>query len=323
LNQISSCLYNNTEFIAPSTYTYTDKALTFSCITRAFPLFPRESGGDGGDTVDMLDQDASNIETWKRKHKEKLLNTLSMRLAYLTDLLNSIFDRLGLICENFAIYTSLTTEHLIESIFADITKKIGAAIDWISKIWKNIKDMINAVKNYINTQYEKATDGGSKTLGHFKKAIQDALTTLNGYLSDIMKNAGQYIEQVGELLNDLADKLYDIKQIMFTLRSLNAMISEIISATQQTFNQMSEATDNMLENINVVDKLSKGQFDFIAGTQKINKDFIGGAELSYSNNRSLRLDGLISLPKYGGAEVSLPVNKNLGLSKLKLGGLTS
>lgn len=220
LTCISSCIFTN---YSPTIFAYTNKSTIYSNIISCFPVLPEaaKACSKGGSCAGGRRDCVKNCNKWKTDR----LNDLSKRMTFgttcLSDMLVAAFAVLSIISSTYSFRISMLSEHLMESVIADITKRIGAAIDWISKVWKATKEMIDAAVNWLYTI------GESDIPGHFKKAMQDAFTTLQGFITDNIKNVGQFIEQIGEFLNDLADQNWNLKDIAATMCALGAQISEV------------------------------------------------------------------------------------------------
>jgi hypothetical protein len=183
-------------------------------------LFFNTGGGSSGAESNRIGIDNCNM--WKTESVNNLTKRRNYSTSDLMDSISNIFDLLSLACQTYAFKLAMLGEHVLEITIADISKRIGIAIDWISKLWKTIKDMINSNTNMA------LSFGVGGVVTHIKKTFQDALTTIGGFLSDIMKNAGQYIMEVGELLNDLADKMWNLKDIASIVKALSAVVQKVI-----------------------------------------------------------------------------------------------
>ena len=92
------------------------------------------------------------------------------------------------------------------------------------------------------TGREAKTDTNVPTLGHMIKAINEAATVLGDFITTVMDDIGKFIEQTGEFLFDYADKSWDLKEISFATSALGAMIAQIVSLIDWTFNRIDETT---------------------------------------------------------------------------------
>jgi hypothetical protein len=242
LTCVSSCLYKHSLFNAPSTYAYVNKPETYTCVTSCFPQFPMESASSSGGGVPPLSNAAiDNLSKWDGEQKKNVMDELEAGINWLKDILKRAFSNMSLTSASFAVWIAMLAEHLAEVTAANFTKKIGAAIDWISKAWKAAKDMANAAIDWAKTALTTKTDNNvDTTWGHFSKAVQGALTKVGGFITDMMKNAGQYIEQLGEFLYDSADRLYDLKEIAFAALALGAMLKEIMDLIKWTYDRVKQ-----------------------------------------------------------------------------------
>ena len=242
LTCVSSCLFRHSLFNAPSTYMYINKPETYTCVTCCFPQFPMESAPSSGGGVPPPSSAAeNNLAKWNDEQKKNVMDELELGINWLKDILKRAFSNMSLTSASFAVWIAMLAEHLAEVTAANITKKIGAAIDWISKAWKTAKDMANAAIDWAMTALTTKTDNNvDTTKDHFKKAIQGALTKIGGFITDMMKNAGQYIEQLGEFVYDSADRLYDLKEIAFAALALGAMLKEILDLIKWTYNRIKQ-----------------------------------------------------------------------------------
>jgi len=241
LNCVSANLFKSASFTPPSTYAYVNKPQTFAKITNCFPEFPLESGGSGGSASSFSRPDLERLLELKIQQIDDLMDMLNYTGDDIQALIGNLISNFGQTLASFLSRIAMAAEHLSEIIFADITKRIGTAIAWIAKAWKSIKDMFNAASNYVLVAGETTTDSGGGTIGHFKKAIQDAYSTLSGFLTDVLCDAGRYIDDIGNLLNDMADKLIDLKEIAFMFRALSGMITNFTFTISWQYNRSLEA----------------------------------------------------------------------------------
>ena len=238
LNCVSATLFKNVTYTPPNTFAYINKPQTFAKVTNCFPEFPLEAGGLGGGSSSKNRPDLETLLREKVQQINDVLNMMNYTKDDLQSLLNDLIANFGNTLTSFLARIAMAAEHLAEIISADITKHIGAAIAWIAKIWKTARDMTDAITNYALTTGESKTDNGGSTVGHLKKAIQDAMSTLYGFVTDVMKDAGQYMEQVGEFLYDVADQMIDLKDIAFMFHELATMTSHFNFTISWTFNRM-------------------------------------------------------------------------------------
>ena len=289
LTCISSCLYRHTYFTQPSTYTYFNKPETYTCLTSCFPIFPGESSSSGGGGAPADSPAAENLDKWNAEHQKNVLDQLKSGIVWLQDILDRAFSNLAITCGSFAVWIAMLAEHYSEVTIANISKKIGAAIDWIAKAIKAGADILNGYATQAKAYLTGATDTNAghlhptlKQLGH---ATQHAMTSIKGFLTDIMKNAGQYMEQIGDFLKDMADRMWDLKEIAFAAAALAAMIKEIISLIEWTFKRIKEiikAAKKVIENIK--DKYIDQAKNKVK--EKVNIEKINGMIEPTSNNKS-------------------------------------
>lgn len=234
---VSSCIYSR---YSPAVFAYTNKSTLYTCITTCFPTLPEaaKTTSSGGSCAGGRTSCVGNCNKWKADRLTDFAKRYDLSSTCLNDAIIAALAVLAITCSSYSARISILSEHLMEIILADITKKIGSAIDWIAKIYKMFKDMLNSV---INWGY---TAGESDITGHFIKATQDALTTLQGYITDNIKNLGQYIEQIGEFLYDLADRTWNMKDISNTVKSLSAMIAEVYIMLGWTNQRQQQVTTN-------------------------------------------------------------------------------
>lgn len=223
--------------------------VVYTKIDACFPTFS-SSTCSGGDQSKQSRNCSGNCQQWKKEQTCKENDMFNSCNNHLLDYLSDVFGNMSLICASYALGILYIAEHLSEITWADITKRVGAAIDWIAKIWKNIRDLINGGVNWTYTQLESDS---------FIKASQDAMTILQGFITDVVKNAGQYIEQVADLLYDCADKKYDMKEIAFHLRSLKENLTSLYYVIENTFTRQVEAL--------ISDSASKASTAFNFGAQ--------------------------------------------------------
>lgn len=227
LNCVSANLFKTATYAKPSTYTYNNPAQTFAQVTNCFPQFLQESGGSGGmaSLEDLPYQES--LLLMRERQIEDLLNMLQFTIDDIQALLSDLFANFSEVMASFLSRIAMTSEHLAETVAADVSKQIGSSIEWIAKLWKSIKDMLSASTTY-------ATVSGQPK--------QNATVAIGGFITDILKDAGQYIEQIGELLYDQADKLIDLKEIAFMFRTLGAMTSSFSSTIAWQYGRLNEAT---------------------------------------------------------------------------------
>lgn len=210
----------------PPVATYKNINAALVCVKQCFPTFSTSSCS-GSNTNTKSRGCSKNSKNNKDEQKNNMNKCRGKCLKSLTDQILRCFINLGISCSSYATTLSMIAEHLSEITFANLTKRIGAAIDRIAKIWKAIKDSINSIINWSKVAGEAATSSGP-SLTHLVKAAQDALTTLQGFLTDQLKNIGQYIEQIGQFLHDLADRMWDMKETAFCIRSLSSTINDVL-----------------------------------------------------------------------------------------------
>ncbi len=238
LKCVSSTLFKGATYTPPNEYIYVNKPRTFANVTACFPEFPSEAGGLGGGSRANDRPDLEMLMREKVQQIDDFLNMMEYTVSDLQSLMNDLISNFGATLASFLTRIAMAMEHLAEIISADMTKHIGAAIAWIAKIWKSVRDMIDAGTNFAKTSGEAKIDSGASTAGHFVKAIQDAMTTLYGYVTDVLKDTGQYIEQVGEFLYDFADRLIDLKDIAFMFHEMATMTSKFSFAISWSLNRM-------------------------------------------------------------------------------------
>jgi hypothetical protein len=284
---VSACVYKYAVFTPPSTYSYNTPAITYACISACFPVFKTSScSGGGNSSVGRgCSDNVKNNKATQKKNMDGLLNKCNVSLL---DQLSRSFTGLAITTASFALGLCMLAEHLSEITLANITKKIGASIDWIAKIWKSIKDMYNSAINWAYTA------GESDISGHFKKALQDALTTLQGYLTDIMKNIGQYIEQIGEFLYDLADRMWDLKDIAFNYESLAAQMREKFTTINNIIERQTNAVSNCNECKSALDATYDAQYAYTNAMDKAVRDAADVSESGLNNLNIPQVD--ISIP---------------------------
>jgi hypothetical protein len=221
--------------VSSALFTY-NPPVVYAKIDTCFPVFSSSSctGGDQSKNGRGCSGKASENKAKQCCNVSNMYNSCN---NYLLDYLSNLFGNMSIMCASYALGILYIAEHLAEITWADITKKIGASIDWIAKVWKNIKDFINSGINWSYTELESDS---------FVKALQDAMTIIQGFLSDIMKNAGQYIEQIADILYDYADRIYDLKEIAFHLRSLKEELMSIYYVIENTFTRQTEALTSEL-----------------------------------------------------------------------------
>jgi len=274
---------------SPTLYTYKNINTTYTYVTGCFPEFASSecSGGNSSSSGRGCGAATQNCKDKQNKNMDKLNDAC---IKSLTNQLSLCFTNISITCSSYAMYLSMLAEHLSEITYSDITKRIGAAIDWIAKIWKSVKDMMNSIVNWSKTA------GESDPSGHFRKAIQDALTTLQGYLTDIMKNAGQYIEQIGEFLYDMTDRIWDLKDIAFNLRSLASMIQDMYFVVTNIINRQTLSVNNSNIIKTQIGAIYDAQFSFVDGLDVGIRAAADASEHGINNLSKPHVDVFFSLP---------------------------
>lgn len=290
LTCVSSCLYKNTLFTVPSTYTYINKPLTYTCLTSCFPVFPESSSGGGGGAPPP----SNSLAEWKAQQEANVLNELEKALEWLEDILKRAFENLGITCASFAFWIAMLAEHCSEITAANISKRIGAAIDWIAKALKSAADWASSVAARAKAAIASLTDGNTTgpvihlhpTSKQLLAHVQSGMAHVRTVLTDIMKNAGQYIEQAGDFVKDLADRVWDLKEIAFAAASLGSMVSQIVDLIDWTTGRIDETTEAAT---NVISNLNEKYSDQISNKIKeaVNNENFNGLIENTINNKSL------------------------------------
>jgi hypothetical protein len=291
---VSSCVFSYATISGtPPVAIYRNIDSTITCINQCFPIFSTSSCS--GSTTNTKSRGCSKNCNDNKKEQEKNMNKCRDKcIKSLMDQMIRCFDNLSIICSSYAMTLSMIAGHLSEITFANLTKRIGAAIDWISKVWKSIKDSANAIINWAKTAGEAATDEGAPTKGHLIKAAQDALTTLQGYLSDQLKNAGQYIEQIGQFLYDLSDRMWDIKEIAFCLKSLAAMINDVSNVINNITNRQNIANNACDLCISLSNSTYDMQFNYTDAMDEANLSMAAMSEIGLNNLKPSQADIYLS-----------------------------
>ncbi|MDD4110019.1 MAG: hypothetical protein PHS54_00535 [Clostridia bacterium] len=286
---VSACVYRYSSFNNTlSSYEYNTPITTYACVSSCFPIFP-SSSCSGGESNSAKRGCSGNVKKWKQEHEQDTLKMLGFCNKSLLNSLERTFLNMSLTCQSFAMTIAMFAEHLSEITLADITKKIGAAIAWVAKTYKSIKDFINSIINWAKTS------GEADIAGHFVKAVQDALTTLQGFLTDIIKDIGQYIEQIGEFLYDLADRMWDLKEIAFTIRSLSCMLNEIINTISWTFDRQTQCSKSSKTCTGSCNGTYSAQFELTSALDVGIQVAAAASQLSIDNLENAYVDTYITM----------------------------
>lgn len=240
LTCISSCVYKYTTFINPSSFVYSNKNTIYTCVTDCFPVFPSSNPNMSGGAAPSRTTDIENLAKWKAEQIKNVDKETLLAIEWLIDILIRAFIVLAITCESFSNWIAMLATHLTQITLADITKKIGYAIEEIAKAMKKTIDLINASVNLALTSNESQTDEGKATTGHETKAAQDALTIICGFFTDIIRDMGRYIEESGEFSFDVADATWDMSEISFASASFGSQVAEINSHIAWTFKRIDE-----------------------------------------------------------------------------------
>lgn len=295
---VSSCLYEFYKDVGDEIYAYVTHEETYAEITECFPVFEIFESGCCKGSV-MSRGCSKNTEKAREKSKGDNKNMLSYGLNFLKQKIEKYFALLVAMCISYIESIKIKDKYLVSTVRADITKKIGAAFSWIAKAWKSIKDMYNSAINWVFSAEEAKTDEGEKTEGHFKKAIQDALTTVQGYITDMMKDVGDYIEQIGDLLYDYADQVETIGDITFKWKALNDNIQKYVISIDDVFNEImkSEMASKIYDDM--VDHMSKMQIEYTKEMDLLNARIVDQVDEVIENAGGIRdeIDGAIDAAK--------------------------
>jgi hypothetical protein len=292
---VSACLYENITFTPPETYVYTDKPTTYACVVSCFPVFTpgggaaaggggggggggaagggggaagggggAAGGGGGGGTAGggsggaaaPAPKSLENLDVSRVSQLDAIEVHKEYGEYWLEDVLDRAYIWLGVTIASFGVWIAMLAEHLVEITFADITKKIGEAIQTISKVLKATADRVMAFADKAMTSIEAITQAalppyqlGSinatvhDAYNHMIRSVQGALTKIQGFFTDDIDNIGSAIEQIGEFLNDAADILWDLKEIAFAFASLAAMIREFELLIDHTYDRLDEVIE--------------------------------------------------------------------------------
>lgn len=291
---VSTCVYSYAVVSGtPPVATYKNVNAVLVCVKQCFPTFSTSSCS-GSNTSTKSRGCSKNTKKNKEDQKNNMNKCRGKCLKSLTDQRSRCFSNLGISCSSYATTLSMIAEHLSEVTFANLTKRIGAAIDWIAKIWKAIKDSTNSIINWSKVAGEAVTSSGPSPT-HLVKAAQDALTTLQGFLTDQLKNIGQYIEQIGQFLHDLADRMWDMKETAFCIRSLSSTINDVLDIVSNINNRQTVANNACNSCISTHSSLYNTQFNYTSAMDAATLTLAAASQVGLNNLNSSPVDVYVSL----------------------------
>lgn len=199
-------------------------------------IHPNTGGYVGGERYEI----PANINKMISRASRDSKNRLSMLMGIIAMLCSGALWKMLKTIVEFLFRLAVLVERLFEKIYARLMKIIGTAQKTIARIMKAIKDMYQSAINL-------GLVAGETMAGHMSKALQDALSIMGNVVTDIVNHIGDFIENMGQLWDDISDTLHLVKTIAEVSIQMQAMIEETMGCIKQIYNDIVTLPGKLLE----------------------------------------------------------------------------
>ncbi len=269
---VSACVYNRSTFIPPSAYYYINKPATYFCVASCFPSTLTEemsSSGGGGAAAAAGHLQAQMDEQIKAKEDE-----LDYALGWLNDMLDQDFTDLAITIAGFAMWIAMLIEHLIEFNIGYLIDLIADAIEKIWCVLKNAIELILALLKMALAAVDIEDDVGNP---HVKTSTPDSVTDAWKHLKEVfdafIKCFGKAVQDVGNVIMELADIAWDIKEIIFAILSLAMNINQIWEAIEVIINRITSEIEAVIDSIRALKENFMHEIMGMLGIQAVIDEF--------------------------------------------------
>ena len=274
---VSACVYNRSTFIPPSAYYYINKPVTYFCVASCFPSTLTEetsSSGGGGAAAAAGALEEQMAEQIKAKEDE-----LDYALNWLSDMLDQDFWDLAITIIGFALWIWMLIEHLVEINLGYLIDLIADAIEKIWCVLKEAVELILALFKMMLAAVDIKDDVGNP---HVTTSTPDSVTDAWKHVKEVfdafIKCFGKAVQDAGNIIIELADIAWDIKEIIFAILSLVMNISQIWEAIEAIIDRITSEIEAVVDSIRALKENFMQQIMNMLGIQAVIDEFNGLVE---------------------------------------------